>query len=85
MYATDQTCLCPFSRLPIGCSHLPTPAHTFDLAGLYVPTSDVDLVVLNTKVDVQSGLKALARLLQTRNVATKMQARHEERVCCEKE
>ena len=43
-----------------------------------MPTSDVDLVVLNTKVDVQSGLKALARLLQTRNVATKMQARMQE-------
>ena len=57
------------------CPHRPHLHARFDLAGLYVPTSDIDLVVLNTKVDVQSGLKALARLLQTRNVATKMQAR----------
>lgn len=41
--------------------------------GLYVPTSDVDLVVLNTEVDVLTGLRALANALTRRGVAKGMQ------------
>jgi hypothetical protein len=42
-------------------------------AGLYVPTSDVDLVVMDTKTDVQTGLKALANLLSRKGVAKSLQ------------
>ncbi|GAX78006.1 hypothetical protein CEUSTIGMA_g5448.t1 [Chlamydomonas eustigma] len=41
--------------------------------GLYVPTSDVDLVVLNTQIDVQTGLKALANQLSRKGVAKGIQ------------
>ena len=42
-------------------------------SGLYVPTSDVDLVVLDTAADVQTGLKALANLLSRKGIAKGIQ------------
>ena len=41
--------------------------------GLYVPTSDVDLVVLGTQVDILTGLRALANALTRKGIAKGMQ------------
>ncbi|GHP03124.1 hypothetical protein PPROV_000187900 [Pycnococcus provasolii] len=42
--------------------------------GLYLPTSDVDAVVMGSKVhDIPSGLKALAAMLMRRQMATNIQ------------
>ncbi|XP_078431513.1 nucleotidyltransferase family protein [Wolffia australiana] len=42
--------------------------------GLYLPTSDVDAVILNSKVQTpQMGLKALSRALSQKSIATKIQ------------
>lgn len=43
-------------------------------AGLFVPTSDIDLVVMDSKCDnIQSGLKALATVLARKGVAKSIQ------------
>ncbi|KAH9323182.1 hypothetical protein KI387_017821, partial [Taxus chinensis] len=42
--------------------------------GLYLPSSDIDVVILNSNVQVpQKGLQALAKALSKKSVATKMQ------------
>ena len=43
-----------------------------------MPTSDVDLVVLDTRTDVQMGLKALASLLSRKGIAKAVQVRGRE-------
>ncbi|KXZ51755.1 hypothetical protein GPECTOR_11g20 [Gonium pectorale] len=44
--------------------------------GLYVPTSDIDLVILGSGcTNIQGGLKALASALQKKNVGTSLQLR----------
>ncbi|KAG1674852.1 hypothetical protein FOA52_015240 [Chlamydomonas sp. UWO 241] len=48
--------------------------------GLYVPTSDVDLVVLNTQSDIQRGLKALANKLSMERIAQGVQVLAKARV-----
>ena len=43
-------------------------------AGLYLPTSDVDLVILNSGcTDIVSGLRALAQSLVRKSLATGIQ------------
>jgi hypothetical protein len=43
-------------------------------AGLYVPTSDIDLVVMDSRcTNIQDGLKAIASALVRRQLATKIQ------------
>ena len=43
-------------------------------AGLYLPTSDVDLVILDSGcTDIVSGLRALAQCLVRRSLATGIQ------------
>ncbi|PKA47193.1 DNA polymerase sigma subunit [Apostasia shenzhenica] len=49
--------------------------------GLYLPTSDIDVVILNSKVKTpQTGLYALARALSQKGIAKKMQVLAKARV-----
>ena len=52
--------------------------HAAPSAGLYLPTSDLDLVILDSGCsDIVSGLRALAQYLVRKSLATDIQVR-----CC---
>lgn len=57
------------------CLQLARAEEEYDLlAGLYLPTSDLDLVILNSGcTDIPAGLKALANCLVRRDLAKSIQ------------